>query len=187
MLAATQQIDWSGIRAAAIALDSVNAAAIRAGANLPPEEAERLRQRINKRALREQWLSKSKALALTAPTNAKPLSKSVQTGADSVLSALIDDSNATRIGFSKAARKVAESLPNKSESALLDKDTAQAAKHWAGVAAQAQPGWEQEKKSDGGLVSVALIRLELPANMREKEPSTDPLDHAKAATCHELP
>ena len=48
-----------------------------------------------------------------------------------------------------------------SEVALMDKDTAQAAKHWQGVAAAAQPGWEQEKKNEGGLVSIALIGLHL--------------------------
>jgi hypothetical protein len=139
----------------------IRAAARQAAANLPPDEQNRFVKRVLKRAEREGW-EKAKQTALTLATpQGLPLSSPVVNGADSMLQVLVEDSKATRIGFSKAARKVAEKLPELSESALMDRDTAQAAKHWQRVAAAAQPGWEQEKKNEGGLVSIALIGLHL--------------------------
>jgi hypothetical protein len=78
-----QAVDWSGLKAAAIALQSVNEAARRASINLPPAEAERFRNRVNKRAYRERWLDQNASLAETATVrNAKHLSKNVQTGSE---------------------------------------------------------------------------------------------------------
>lgn len=78
-----QAVDWSGIKAAAIALQSVNEAARRASINLPPDEAERFRNRVNKRAYRERWLDQNAILAETATVrNAKPLSQNVQSGSE---------------------------------------------------------------------------------------------------------
>lgn len=135
----------------------------------------------------EKWKQRDPTWDIS-PTGKKDVSENVRDVTDSVVEQLNTDSKATRLGFSKAARKVAESLPNKSETQLLDKDTAQSAKHWAGVAAQAQPGWEQEKKADGGLVSVALIRLELPdARMRMDGAGSDPAERAKIVHATELP
>jgi len=113
----TQDIDWSGIRAAATAMQSVNAAAEQASKGLPPEEAERLRERINKRAYRERWLDKHQELANLKPTNAKPLSKSVQKGHEIVSNTLESDGKETRIALSrgilKGARHIVSLKPEK--------------------------------------------------------------------------
>lgn len=101
-------IDWSGLKVAAISLNSVRAAADRAAANLPEDERRRFIERVNKRAYRERWLDNARALSVTAPTNAKPLSNNVQSGADSLATKLAEDSNATKNGFSTMARRVAE-------------------------------------------------------------------------------
>lgn len=76
--------------------------------------------------------------------------------ADALANQLADDSQATRIGFSKAARKVAEKLPTMDGAELMDKDTAQAAKHWHGVAAGTH-GWEQKQDPAAVMVNVALL------------------------------
>lgn len=101
-------IDWPGLKVAAISMNSVRAAADRAAANLPDDERRRFIERVNKRAYRERWLDNARALSTTAPTNAKPLSNDVQSGADSLAKALAEDSNATKTGFSRMARRVAE-------------------------------------------------------------------------------
>ncbi len=75
-----EQIDWSGLRAAAITLQSVRDAARRASAHLPAAEQNRFIERVNKRAYRERWLEKAREIEGTSPTNAKPLSMPVQTG-----------------------------------------------------------------------------------------------------------
>lgn len=156
--------DWEPVKTTAISTGSLKIASERHNISYDA---------VRQQASREQWpvatrikknLAKAKAAAQAAIVIRQPDAVTVVTNAsDAMANQLADDSKATRIGFSKAARKVAESLPNKSETDLLNKDIAKSAKHWAGVAATAQPGWEQEKKADGGLVSVALIRLELPA------------------------
>jgi len=49
----SDEIDWPGIRAAAVALNSVRLAAIKASHNLPTDEQRRFVERVNKRAYRE--------------------------------------------------------------------------------------------------------------------------------------
>ena len=105
-----QEIDWAGIRAAAIALQSVRLAATKASAHLPPNEQRRFVERVNKRAYRERWLDKAKALSKPRDNGSLPLSKPVQTGADALAEILADDNRQTRISLSGAARKAAEHL-----------------------------------------------------------------------------
>jgi len=69
------EIDWPGIRAAAIALNSVRLAAIKASQNLPPDEQRRFVERVNKRAYRERWLDKAKVLSKPRDNGSLPLSK----------------------------------------------------------------------------------------------------------------
>jgi hypothetical protein len=81
------------------------------GSNLPPSEQERFVQRAMKRCSRQKWLAKAqqdKADAVaTSPT---ALSANVRKGSDVLSELLADDSRATRIGLSAAARKAAETL-----------------------------------------------------------------------------
>jgi hypothetical protein len=105
-----QEIDWSGIRAAAIALNSVRLAAIKASQHLPTDEQRRFVERVNKRAYRERWMEKARAMSQPKIAGALPLSKNVQTGSDVLKETLTEDSRETRIGLSAAARKAAETF-----------------------------------------------------------------------------
>lgn len=104
----SQLIDWPGIRAAAVALQSVREAAMRASAHLPPNEQRRLVERINKRAYRERWLDHAKALAKPRDNGSLPLSKPVQNGSDSLAIALNEHKNATRMSLAKSVRSMAQ-------------------------------------------------------------------------------
>lgn len=144
-LVQARPIDWAGIRANAVTM-GIRAAARSAARDLPDIEQDRFVERVLKRAQREEWMkAKEQAMSSAVVINEKPLSANVHTGADSIAKTLADDSNATKIGFSTAARKVATKIsamkPN------LDKDRAQAVRHWAGVASSVH-GWQDEKGGD---------------------------------------
>jgi hypothetical protein len=106
----SQQIDWPGLRAAAVAI-GIRPAAREAAQDLPPHEGERFIQRAMKRCSREKWLVKAQQhkadAAVTSPT---ALSANVRKGADVLSEILAEDSRETRIGLSTAARKAAEAL-----------------------------------------------------------------------------
>src|SRR5215472_4143523 len=53
-----EEIDWAGLRAAAVAI-GIRAAARQAARDLPPDEQERFIQRAMKRCSREKWLVKA--------------------------------------------------------------------------------------------------------------------------------
>ena len=105
-----EEIDWPGLRAAAVAI-GIRPAARQAARGLPPDERERFIQRAMKRCSREKWLVKSqqdKADAIaTSPT---ALSANVRKGADVLSEVLAEDSRAIRIGLSAAARRAAETF-----------------------------------------------------------------------------
>jgi hypothetical protein len=105
-----EEIDWAGLRAAAVAI-GIRRAARQAAQELPPDERERFIQRAMKRCSREKWLSKAqqeKADAVLTSPNA--LSANVRTGSDVLSEVLAEDSRETRIGLSAAARKAAETF-----------------------------------------------------------------------------
>src|SRR5262245_25501007 len=103
-----QDIDWAGLRAAAVAI-GIRPAARQAAQDLPLHERERFVQRAMKRCSRQKWLVKSQQdkveAALTSPS---ALSANVRNGADVLSEMLAEDSRETRIGLSAAARKAAE-------------------------------------------------------------------------------
>jgi hypothetical protein len=105
-----EEIDWAGLRAAAVAI-GIRPAARQAAQDLPPDEQERFIQRAMKRCSREKWLIKSqrdKADAIvTSPT---ALSANVRKRSDVLSEVLAEDSRETRIGLSAAARKAAETF-----------------------------------------------------------------------------
>ena len=105
-----EEIDWAGLRAAAVAI-GIRRGARQAALDLPPDERERFVQRAMKRCSREKWLAKAeqdKADAVaTSPT---ALSANVRKGSDVLSEVLAEDNRATRIGLSAAARKAAETL-----------------------------------------------------------------------------
>ena len=105
-----EEIDWAGLRAAAVAI-GIRPAARKAAQELPPDERERFVQRAMKRCSREKWLAKAQQdksdAVVTSPT---ALSANVRKGCDVLSEILAEDSRATRIGLSAAARKAAETL-----------------------------------------------------------------------------
>jgi hypothetical protein len=105
-----EEIDWPGLRAAAVAI-GIRPAARQAARNLPPDEQERFVQRAMKRCSREKWLVKheqDKADAIATSPHA--LSANVRKGADVLSEVLAEDSRETRIDLSAAARKAAETF-----------------------------------------------------------------------------
>jgi len=105
-----EEIDWAGLRAAAVAV-GIRQAARPAARDLPPDEQERFIQRAMKRCSRQKWLVKSqqdKADAIV--TSPSALSANVRKGCDVLSEVLAEDSRATRLGLSAAARKAAEHL-----------------------------------------------------------------------------
>src|SRR5436190_19326276 len=105
-----QDIDWPGLRAAAVAI-GIRAAARQAAQDLPPDERERFVQRAMKRCSRQKWLAKAqqdKADAVAMSPTA--LSANVRKGSDVLSEVLAEDSRATRIGLSAAARRAAETF-----------------------------------------------------------------------------
>jgi hypothetical protein len=105
-----EKIDWAGLRAAAVAI-GIRQAARQAARDLPPDEQERFVQRAMKRCSRQKWLVKSEQdkadAVVTSPT---ALSANVRKGSDVLSEVMAEDSRATRIGLSTAARKAAEHL-----------------------------------------------------------------------------
>jgi hypothetical protein len=105
-----EEIDWAGLRAAAVAI-GIRPAARQAARDLPPDEQERFVQRAMKRCSRQKWLVKSQQdkadAVVTSPT---ALSANVRKGSDVLSEVLAEDSRETRIGLSAAARKAAETL-----------------------------------------------------------------------------
>ncbi len=146
--APSQAIDWSGIRAAAVALGSVNMAAERVAANLPPDQAERIRERINKRAYRERWLAdprrdtaKSAVVQMPKP-NVQSLVQTVQSGAEMLSNQLADDKRETTLAAAKFARRAmqdAADAPEPLEVARQAKDAFQVAAVLHGIGVTTGP------------------------------------------------
>jgi hypothetical protein len=117
------EIDWPGLRAAAVAV-GIRRAARQAARDLPPDEQERFVQRAMKRCSRQKWLVKSqqdKAEAIvTSPT---ALSANVRNRAEVLSETLAENCRETRLALSKAAlrspRKV-KSVPVRTAKELRD-------------------------------------------------------------------
>ena len=150
-----EEIDWPGLRAAAVAI-GVRPAARQAARDLPPDEQERFIQRAMKRCSREKWLLKSqqhKADAIvTSPT---ALSANVRKGSDVLREILVEDSRETRINLSAATRKAAKYLAISKPTKIVREH--RALRNITGSAAQLH-GWDAQ----GNPVSINLNVLSLP-------------------------
>src|SRR5262249_19807798 len=104
----SDEIDWGGLRAAAVAI-GIRKAARHAARDLPPDEQERFVQRAMKRCSRQKWLVKSqqdKAWAVaTSPT---ALSANVRKGSDVLSDVLAEDSREIRLSLSRYARRASK-------------------------------------------------------------------------------
>ena len=92
-----EEIDWAGLRAAAVAI-GIRPAARQAALHLPPDEQERFMQRAMKRCSRQKWLAKAQQdkadAVVTSPT---ALSANVRKGSNVLSEVFAEDSRATRI------------------------------------------------------------------------------------------
>lgn len=150
--------DWSGIRAASVAI-GVREAARQAGKDLPPDEQERFVERVMKRCSREGWLVQAQIVRSTPRTQsqAKPLSAPVRTGADTVLDSIAEDGKATKVHamkFAKRTVKYAASLAKTSpEQALAMAGDVKASLQSAAIAGD----WQA--KDTGGNVTLAFFSI----------------------------
>jgi hypothetical protein len=136
-----QEIDWPGLRAAAIAI-GIRPAARQAARDLPPDEQERFIQRAMKRCSRQKWLVKSQEdKADAVVTSPSALSANVRKGADVLSEILAEDSRETRIGLSAAARKAAETLAKMPGSKVIKH--AQAHRHMT-ASSSVLHGWDDK-------------------------------------------
>lgn len=179
----SHQIDWSGIRAAAIALQSVRDAARRASAHLPPDEQNRFIERVNKRAYRERWIEKAREIQGTSPTHTKPLSMPVQTGPQLLTKMVQSGENPaflsliekreylasivrTPVGEVNENSKLAQKVKRRHRTDKDGSSTAEEEIELPGklkaIELDAKLAGELEPRPDqGGMVSVTLVRLEL--------------------------
>jgi hypothetical protein len=155
-----EEIDWAGLRAAAVAV-GIRPAARQAARDLPPDEQERFIQRAMKRCSRQKWLVKSQQdKADAVVTSPSALSANVRKGADVLSELLADNSKRSKIGFSKASVKAAEHFAELPAKELADKDTAQAMKHHVSSAAITHD-WENAKDNVAAqsIVNVNVLAL----------------------------
>jgi len=104
------EIDWAGLRAAAVAV-GIRPAARQAARDLPLDEQERFIQRAMKRCSRQKWLVKAQQdKADAVATSTRTLSANVRKGSDVLSEILAEDSRETRLSLSAASRKAAEHL-----------------------------------------------------------------------------
>jgi hypothetical protein len=137
-----EEIDWPGLRAAAVAI-GIRKAARQAARNLPPDEQERFVQRAMKRCSREKWLVKSEQVKADAvATSPAALSANVRKGSDVLSEILAEDSRETRIGLSAAARKAAETFAKMPGKKVIKH--AQAHRHITASSSQLH-GWDEQK------------------------------------------
>jgi len=149
-----EEIDWAGLRAAAVTV-GFRKAARGAARDLPPDEQERFVQRAMKRCSREKWLVKSQQdKADAADTSPTALSANVRTGSDVLSDLLADDSRETRIGLSAAARKAAETLAKMPGSKVIKH--AQAHRHVT-ASSSVLHGWDA--KEQAGSFSLNVLSL----------------------------
>lgn len=97
---------------------------------------------------REQWF----APLQVPPTMQSQAVTDVTKPSIALANVLADDALHTRVGLSKAARKVAFSLGEREADALIDRDTSQSARNWTDVASKVH-GWG-EKQDSGTNVTV---------------------------------
>lgn len=104
-IAVREDIDWSGIRAAAVVI-GVREAARRAACDLPQQEQDRFTERVMKRCSREGWLTKGEYVK-ASPREVMPLSAPVRTGSDLLLEHLEECDAESKKGYATVSRKLA--------------------------------------------------------------------------------
>lgn len=132
------KIDREAVKTLAIAI-GVREAARQLGLN---------EDRVRQWSKREKWLQHEPKPQ--PPTVTKNLVTTVTKPSDALQSILADDSKQTKIGFSRAARKVAKHLEEAPVKELVTPQKAIAAKSWHGIA-ESVHGWKVEERGSGVL------------------------------------
>ena len=106
-------VDWAGLRAAAVAI-GIRKVARQAARDLPPHEQERFVQRAMKRCSREKWLVKAQQDKTDAiATSPRTLSANVRSGADALAETLSERRQESAVHLSKyvvdAGKRLAKS------------------------------------------------------------------------------
>ena len=150
-----RDIDWSGLRAAAVAI-GIRPAARQAAQDLPLDERERFIQRAMKRCSREKWLVKAQQHKADAVvTSPGALSANVRKGSDVLSELLAEDSRETRIGLSSAARNAAETFAKMPGAKVIKH--AQAHRHITASSSQLH-GWDSaQARGEQTLVSIQIL------------------------------
>jgi hypothetical protein len=161
-----KEIDWPGLRAAAVTV-GMRKAARQFARNVPPDEQERFVQRVMKRCSREKWLVKSEQVKADAvATSPTALSANVRKGCDVLSEILAEDSRETRIGLSAAARKAAETFRKMPGASVIKH--AQAHRHVTASSSQLH-GWDDK----GNAIPFSLSVLNYGTcgiEVRERKP-----------------
>jgi hypothetical protein len=147
------QIDWPGIRAAAV-VAGVRRAAREAAGDLPPTEVRTFVNRVMRRASREHWLDKANSAKDLTPAG-KPMSAPVRTGARSLENLLQRDNHETKFALSTAARKGAQTLAKMPGGKVLDRS--KELKDVTSAASQVH-GWDQ--RFTGVTIQLNVLNVE---------------------------
>jgi hypothetical protein len=154
------QIDWSGIRAAAIAGNNIREAARSAASNLPPVEQERFVKRVLKRAQREQWVNRAKEVKEAAlAINELPMSSKVATGSDSLARTLSHRKDKSAMHLSRYVEQASKTAARSNG----DLKIAQDVRHVAGVRAHI---WPEDQSRDS--VDVQILSIGGSVNLSAK-------------------
>jgi hypothetical protein len=156
------QIDWPGIRAAAVAI-GVREAARRAAADLSQEERNRFVERVMKRCSTEKWLSVREEPPAQPQGQAKPISAKLRNGSEAVGDAVADNSRACRIALSVATRKAGETFARMNGARVIGKS--KALRDVTAAAAQVG-GWEQ--KGEGESIDVNILSIGGAVNLTKR-------------------
>lgn len=103
---------------------------------------------------------------------------------DAMRNALETLGSETRVGFAKAAKKVAKYTSNMQPEKLLERDTAQSSRSWASVASTVH-GWEKQNANDSSSLNLnvlsgrggrVLIAVDSDTPPAEKQIDATPVD-----------
>jgi len=142
--------DWSGLRAASVAV-GVREAARQASSHLPAEEQVRFVERVMKRCSREGWLVKAEESRTMRISQALPLSAPVRNGADTITATLAERHKQTRIGLAGYTAKMARQAE---QSGCLEE--APLYKAVADIAGKVWPETQQTGQT-GVVVNIAVL------------------------------
>jgi hypothetical protein len=148
-----EEIDWPGLRAAAVAI-GIRPAARQAARNLPPDEQERFVQRAMKRCSREKWLVKheqDKADAIATSPHA--LSANVRKGADVLADVLATRKGETKLHLSKYALEASQEAAEHPEKLKITRQAKE-------IAQTANEVWAEESEDvTRPFINVAILNL----------------------------